>query len=297
MTSHEWIVLLFSNFSLAFHKTLKNLILILFIGLSLSACTSFSIADQPKSSGSITLDGEGNIGQTFVARFDGLAAIGLSIQTSSSSEGDLKLVVHSSPQDNQNLREAVLPLSAVNNNGFTYFYFPPLVSSNNQSYYFNLKFIGNGQVFVGISDGNTYINGALTALNDYNNYNSLNQRHKCIEYLDKSLELTQGYGEALGLKLEVFMMDFLRTKDAEKKQESRSNALKVIDGIMNSESMAPAYETLSRLERDVQNRGFNKYVAALFKELPNEMEALMNYANEGAKLLKIKPFDINDFMV
>jgi hypothetical protein len=169
MTSHEWIVLLFSNFSLAFHKTLKNLILILFIGLSLSACTSFSIADQPKSSGSITLDGEGNIGQTFVARFDGLAAIGLSIQTSSSSEGDLKLVVHSSPQDNQNLREAVLPLSAVNNNGFTYFYFPPLVSSNNQSYYFNLKFIGNGQVFVGISDGNTYINGALYINNEPQN--------------------------------------------------------------------------------------------------------------------------------
>ncbi|WP_299550426.1 hypothetical protein [Seonamhaeicola sp.] len=144
---------------------------------------------------------------------------------------------------------------------------------------------------------NTYINGALTALNDYHNYNSLNQRHKCIEYLDKSLELTQGYGEALGLKLEVYMMDFLRADDDAVKQASKSSALKVIDGILHSENRAPSYETLSRLERDAQNASYNKYVITLFTEFPEKMDALLKEANEAADLLKIKPFDINEFTI
>ncbi|KJD36215.1 hypothetical protein PW52_06350 [Tamlana sedimentorum] len=142
----------------------------------------------------------------------------------------------------------------------------------------------------------TYINGALTAFNDYHNYNSINQRFKCMEYLDKSLELTQGYGQALALKLEVLMMDILRTEDELKKQDIKASAQKVIKGILNSENKAPAYETFSRLERDAKNLNFKKYVSQLFIELPNDMDLIFIKANEAADILKTKYFILNDFI-
>ncbi len=138
---------------------------------------------------------------------------------------------------------------------------------------------------------NTYINGALTALYDYHNYNSMNQRHKCIEYLDKSLQLTQGYGEALGLKLEVFMMDYLRNEEDGEKQKAIDNAKEVIRGILNSENKAPAYETISRLVRDARISSYKKYVVALLEVFPKEMEELLNEANQAAELLNIRKFD------
>ena len=48
---------------------------------------------------------------------------------------------------------------------------------------------------------NTFINAALTAMDDYHNYASEDQKIKALDYLDKSLQITQSYGEHLGLSL------------------------------------------------------------------------------------------------
>jgi hypothetical protein len=150
---------------------------------------------------------------------------------------------------------------------------------------------------------NTYINGALTAIYDYHNFNTLNQRNKAIEYLDKSLELTRGYGEALGLKLEIYMMDFVRAIGADRKKQSLNNASKVLHDILNGENKAPAYETVSRLVRDYKIKGYKQFISPLFKELPEQMNKLFQNANDlymsqqsKGLNLGLQFFDINQFI-
>jgi len=127
----------------------------------------------------------------------------------------------------------------------------------------------------------SYVNAALTALNDYHLYNSLTQRNKAIEYLDKSLELTRGYGEAQALKLEIYGMDYLRNNLVEPKKEQALKAGKVVfSEILNSESYAPAYETVNRLEGDRKNIDYKKYIDVIYDIFSHEMEELFLKADD-----------------
>ena len=139
---------------------------------------------------------------------------------------------------------------------------------------------------------NTYINGALTAISDYNNYNNLTQRNKALEYLDKSLELTKGYGEALALKLEIYMMDYVRSNEDIKRQEAIKNCDKVLHDTLMSENKMPAYETVSRLVRDYKIESYKKYIQPLFIELPNKMQELFNSANSISQNPSFKDFNL-----
>ncbi|MBV1923273.1 MAG: hypothetical protein KUG68_04505, partial [Flavobacteriaceae bacterium] len=115
----------------------------------------------------------------------------------------------------------------------------------------------------------SYGNAALIGFNNYHNFNSKTQRDNAIHYLDKSLELAQGYGFAQAVKLEIFMMDYLRSKDDTIKNEAINNCTKVFDVLLQSESGDPAYLTITRLDGDAENQHFKKYVDKL-NELFND---------------------------
>ncbi len=131
----------------------------------------------------------------------------------------------------------------------------------------------------------SYINAALTAISDYHNYNSFSQRERALDYLNKSLELTQGYGQAQGLKLEIFMMDYLRAEDENVKTEAIENANYVINDILKSESNAPASETINRLNADVGFQPYKKYVDLLYELFPDDL-----------KLIHKKEQEYNDYL-
>ena len=146
-----------------------------------------------------------------------------------------------------------------------------------------------------ILHSNTYINGALTAISDYNNYNTFAQRNKAIEYLDKSSDRTKGYGEALALKLEVFMMDFVRSNNDSNRAEALKNSSKVLHNILMSENKMPSYETVSRLMRDYKIQSYKKYIQPLFTELPDKMQELFDNANSISQNPTFQDFNLSHF--
>ena len=132
-------------------------------------------------------------------------------------------------------------------------------------------------------EADSYINAALTALNDYHNFNSVAQRDKAIEYLDKSLELTRGYGQAQALKLEIVAIDYLRSEeDEEKRKNALDNGKIIFTEIINSASPNPAIETVNRLKLDskTETTEFKIYVDTLNDVFPQEMTKLEEIFDE-----------------
>ncbi|MCB0456997.1 MAG: hypothetical protein R2776_04220 [Flavobacteriaceae bacterium] len=160
---------------------------------------------------------------------------------------------------------------------------PALVDLLSYVYYDNRSYKELTQLIEKYKDSNlssnTYINAALTAIYDYHNYATPDKKIKALDYLDRSLEITQAYGEALGLKLEIFMMDYTRNEKKEVKKEAVTNAEAVIESILNSASDIPSYETINRLSRDITIESYQNLIDSLYNLFKTEMEQMLDRAN------------------
>jgi len=131
----------------------------------------------------------------------------------------------------------------------------------------------------------SYINAALTAISDYHNFNSISQRDKAIDYLNKSLELTRGFGQAQALKLEIFMMDYHRSDQDTQKDDALNDAKIVLNEILKSESNAPSYETIGRLKTDTAIQSYKLLVDKLYELFPEELKMMHEKSSEYEKYL------------
>ena len=131
----------------------------------------------------------------------------------------------------------------------------------------------------------SYINAALTAISDYHNFNSISQRDKAIDYLNKSLELTRGFGQAQALKLEIFMMDYLRSEQDSQKDEALNDVKIVLNEILKSESNAPSYETIGRLKTDTTIESYKLLVDKLYELFPDDLKMMHEKSSEYEKYL------------
>lgn len=132
----------------------------------------------------------------------------------------------------------------------------------------------------------TWFNTALIYSNNYENYASRLQKDKCLEYLDRALLITPGWGEVQAIKLEIYMMDYLRSASEEEKAQSKVFAQNVLREINSGTSGASAYETLDRLTRDQKNNRYGRYasqVMELFPDLVTEMKAKSQEYSEKLK--------------
>jgi hypothetical protein len=136
-------------------------ILVAWLALLLAGCSPFTQAVQPTLSAEILLSQGETIGQTFVAHFNGLSAIGLAIDPQTTGNGILRLELRTAPDDSLSLRRSEIPLSAVASSGRTFFYFQPIDGSRQSDYYFSLRLVGSGSAKIGIAEANRYLNGAL----------------------------------------------------------------------------------------------------------------------------------------
>ncbi len=126
--------------------------------------------------------------------------------------------------------------------------------------------------------GTTWVNAALLYLNEFESYGAKQQRARGLEYLDKSLLSTPGYGEALALKLLIYMIDYERTNSEEKKNDIIEVVLNMISEINISYELS-ADETVNRLTRDRQNSIYKKYVDNLYSLFPAELEKMHEIAD------------------
>lgn len=135
---------------------------IIFFGflISLSGCSPVVSHDQPQQFGQVLLQDGDKAGQSFVAKHDGLMAVGVYIDPGSDSRGVLNFRL-TTPSDQPVLSEKVsIPLDQIKTPGYYNFYFSPITNSSWQPYRFTLEFEGRGEVAAGAAAGDSYLQGS-----------------------------------------------------------------------------------------------------------------------------------------
>jgi len=140
-------------------KNLKIVILFIFTSLFVS-CVPFNRNEQSAHTDLIQLENGEQIGQSFVARYDGLQGITTFLKPGPNKSGELTLDLYTRQIDTKPIRSSSLPLSDISSSGFYNFAFSPIKLSTGQDYFYRLTLNSPGVVNVGTAPGNTYLSGA-----------------------------------------------------------------------------------------------------------------------------------------
>ncbi len=126
-----------------------------------TGCASFSKLEQPVISHDYSLNSTVSLGQSILARYDGLQNISIFMQPEVNGEGSIHLALYPSPDQSTLLAEASIPSSEITSPSYYTFAFPPLPHSNLKDFYFSLTYVGDGSVLVGLAPGSVYLNGSI----------------------------------------------------------------------------------------------------------------------------------------
>lgn len=148
----------------------------------------------------------------------------------------------------------------------------------------------------------TYIIGALAAFSDYHEFNAISQRKNALVYLEKALEQTgnHDYGESLGLKIVIYLIDYLRADEDEPKRTAINNILDILKLILDCENPTPSFEAVSRLMKHWVLEPQKKYLLTLYDLFPDKLTELFNRANAYAEEYlpdRDEKFDISIFQL
>jgi len=128
----------------------------------------------------------------------------------------------------------------------------------------------------------TYMSAALVQYNKIVISGDAGIRSKLMKYLDKSLNKLHDYGEAKGLKLIVYMIDYDRAASDEEKQQAKEITLTLIKEI--NRSIVTPLETIGRLNSDKTKDNFQKYITLLYQLFPDEMQEMEDNAMKAQQL-------------
>jgi hypothetical protein len=143
-------------------KTIAWLSFVILLIVGCAGCApSVNKPEQAVLTTTTPLNSQTSFGQTFTAHFDGLDRISVYLVPTQASDGKINLFLRENPHVSDNLRTAWLPLSTVTEPGYYLFKFTAIKDSTQKDYYQELILEGSGNVKVGTSDGNSYLNGAL----------------------------------------------------------------------------------------------------------------------------------------
>lgn len=133
----------------------------LFATFLIASCSPVVRPEQPVYLVSSLMDEAQQIGQTFVANFDGLNGVELYLEPEVLSESELQLFLKDSPESTTELAVSTLPLHEVVAPGYYLFPLPVERDSYDRAYFFQLKLSGEGQIRVGTANGAAYLDGAF----------------------------------------------------------------------------------------------------------------------------------------
>ena len=128
---------------------------------ALTGCSAVVTQDQPVVNGEAVVEAGRSIGQTFVARHDGLSGIQVYLLPGNSDDGVISLHLRTDPTAADNIASSIMPVSTVTTPGYYWFDFTVQPRSTSQYYYAVLQIEGRGDLLVGINAGNTYLDGSL----------------------------------------------------------------------------------------------------------------------------------------
>ena len=143
-------------------KITKIIFLVLF-SLILCGCASLIRVEQASVQDWASLSEATTVGQTFVAKYDGLLGVLFYLSPETTGNGQITLHLRASPQSTDDLAVSIstLTIEEVNAPGYYPFSLPVQKSSNQKYYYAFMEITGSGSIQVGTAPGDTYLNGSL----------------------------------------------------------------------------------------------------------------------------------------
>lgn len=129
--------------------------------LCLSGCKDIEKNEQPQFTGYRELSGEHRVGQTLVARYDGLQAVTIFLSPDLSSVRPIYFKVKDQPGEGRVLRSTRLNAKDIAEPGYYRFEFPPILDSNQKYLFMEFKPAGDGSFQVGVAPAQSYMNGSL----------------------------------------------------------------------------------------------------------------------------------------
>lgn len=138
-----------------------SLFFLIIIALILTGCATKATDELGSSFLRQPLSNETMVGQTFLARHDGLESIDIFLYPTESQNSTLILSLFELSKSSQEIRQSAIPIRSINHPGFYRFSFPPIQNSFGKTYYLRLSMLGKGTVDVASMDPFTYLDGGM----------------------------------------------------------------------------------------------------------------------------------------
>ncbi|WP_322806249.1 hypothetical protein [Thermanaerothrix sp.] len=143
-----------------FRQRIIILLLLLSFGL-LTSCKPILGAGQSAHGKTVgTISSKQTIGQTFVARHNGLHAIRFYLEKEGNANGEIKVTLYNGPNKDLLIASSGIPVSIIDKPGWYQASFDVPLSSTLKRYYIELALIGSGEIKVYGDSGYSYIDGS-----------------------------------------------------------------------------------------------------------------------------------------
>jgi hypothetical protein len=129
----------------------------------LSGCRPSVRSIQPLTEQEYPLQAGANIGQSFVARFDGLEGVQFFLRPQTPGGGEVVLHLREDPNSTEDLRSSSIPFESLTIPNYYSFNFAPLSSSQGIYFYAFIEIEGDGDALLYGTEGEAYTEGALYA--------------------------------------------------------------------------------------------------------------------------------------
>lgn len=120
----------------------------------------------------------------------------------------------------------------------------------------------------------TYVNAAIALTNNYQSYGTDDLRENAIVNCDKSIRADRGYGIPYAIKLEIFLIDLVKARDAGDRQRFTKEVDDLIYLVNSINSPLLKGEFLQRLQQDKKVAALTKYIEYLYDHFPVELSPL-----------------------
>jgi hypothetical protein len=121
------------------------------------------------------------------------------------------------------------------------------------------------------------VNTALITMNAYITTGDEADKEKTIKYLNRALKRVNDYGEALGLKMELFMIEYEKEANDNEKLLIKNEIQILIQQILRSG--IASMETILRYERVQKSVVKSNYIEMIYTMFPKEMEQMKSIAD------------------
>ena len=138
----------------------KKVIILIILAFILSGCAALTKSEQPAHPTNVHINQDHQVGQSFIARYDGLQGISLFLKPIQEPSGDLTLSLFEQKGSDQPIGSAAIHSSQIDAAGYHSFVFEPIPGSTGEDFFFELTFDGTGEFEVGSAPGKTYLSGA-----------------------------------------------------------------------------------------------------------------------------------------